>query len=432
MPSHSKYRWVVVAIFFLFMLLHQADKLLIGPLTTPIMEEFGINEAQMGTVFTGALIVGTIFYPLWGYLYDRYARAKLLALASFIWGATTWLGALAPNFRSFIASRASTGIDDASYPGIYTLTADYFEPKMRGKVIGLLQISMPLGYLLGLIMASTVGQTLGWRNLFYITGGIGVLLAGLIFFGVKEVPRGQAEPELAELEEMEIYRFNWRDARRIFTRPSLWLLLAQGFFGVIPWNVLTYWAFRFLETERGLNTGQATITMAITVLALASGYFVGGSLGDAAFKRTPRGRILVSTIGIISGALLLFLAINVPQDNPLLFTVLLSLTGLFMPFAAPNVTATVQDITEPEVRSSALAVKSFVEQGGAAAAPLVAGLIAVRSSLQQAILITCIGTWLLCAIIFSLMSRTLPQDIDTLRERMRLRGQKERLVHSKG
>jgi hypothetical protein len=25
------------------------------------------------------------------YLYDRYARAKLLSLASFIWGATTWL-----------------------------------------------------------------------------------------------------------------------------------------------------------------------------------------------------------------------------------------------------------------------------------------------------------------------------------------------------
>ena len=31
--DHSRYRWVVVAIFFLFMLLHQSDKLLIGPLT---------------------------------------------------------------------------------------------------------------------------------------------------------------------------------------------------------------------------------------------------------------------------------------------------------------------------------------------------------------------------------------------------------------
>jgi|GEM_PF-6624044 len=49
-PSHKRHRWFVVIVFFLFMLLHQADKLLIGPLTTPIMETFGINEEQMGRV----------------------------------------------------------------------------------------------------------------------------------------------------------------------------------------------------------------------------------------------------------------------------------------------------------------------------------------------------------------------------------------------
>ncbi len=80
----SRYRWFVFAVFFLFVLLHQADKLLIGPLTTPIMNEFGVDEAQMGLVFSGAVVVGAILYPLWGYLYDRYARAKLLALAAFI------------------------------------------------------------------------------------------------------------------------------------------------------------------------------------------------------------------------------------------------------------------------------------------------------------------------------------------------------------
>jgi len=83
-PRQSRHRWFVVAVFFAFMLLRQADKLLIGPLTTPIMGTFGINEAQMGAVFTGALIVGAVLYPVWGYLYDRYTRPKLLALASFI------------------------------------------------------------------------------------------------------------------------------------------------------------------------------------------------------------------------------------------------------------------------------------------------------------------------------------------------------------
>jgi hypothetical protein len=148
-----RYRLFIVAVFFAFMLLHQSDKLLIGPLTTPIMEEFGLDEAQMGAVFTGALIVGAIFLPLWGYFYDRYARAKLLALASFIWGATTWLSAIAPTYPSFLATRASTGVDDSSYPGIFSLVSDYFGPEMRGRVFGILNLTSPLGYMIGLALA---------------------------------------------------------------------------------------------------------------------------------------------------------------------------------------------------------------------------------------------------------------------------------------
>ena len=65
MSRPSRYAWFVVAVFFMFMLLHQADKLLIGPLTEPIMRTFGITKTQMGAVSTGALIVGAILYPIW-------------------------------------------------------------------------------------------------------------------------------------------------------------------------------------------------------------------------------------------------------------------------------------------------------------------------------------------------------------------------------
>src|SRR5512139_3155204 len=143
--TSKRYRWFIIAIFFAFMLLHQADKLLIGPLTTDIMETFGITKTQMGAVSTGALIVAALFYPLWGYLFDRYARAKLLALASFLWGATTWLSAIAPTYPMFVATRASTGIDDSTYPGVYSLVSDYFGPRQRGKIIGLLELTARVG-----------------------------------------------------------------------------------------------------------------------------------------------------------------------------------------------------------------------------------------------------------------------------------------------
>jgi MFS family permease len=424
--SPSRRRWSVVAIFFLFMLLHQSDKLLIGPLTTPIMETFHINEAQMGAVFTGALIVGAVLYPLWGYLYDRFARARLLALASFIWGCTTWLSAIAPSYPTFLATRASTGIDDSSYPGLYSLISDYFGPNVRGKIYGLLELTMPLGYLLGMILATLLRGPLGWRGVFYLTGSLGVVLAVVIFFGVREVPRGKCEPEMEGVECKTTYRFSWKTAWGLFRKPTLLLLFAQGFFGVFPWTVITYWFFRYLETERHYDPNAVLMTMAPVILVLASGYFVGGSIGDWLFKRTPRGRVIVSTVGVLMGAVLLLITMNIPLDQPGLFMGLLAVTALFIPFAAPNVISTVGDVTLPEVRSTALAVQSAIESAGAALAPWIAGLIAVASSLQNAILIICVSAWILCGISFSTVAFLVPRDIAVLRQQMRERAEMEK------
>ncbi len=117
MKKQSKsYPIFVVIIFSLFMLLHQTDKLLIGSLQLPISETFKLNDFQWGLINSGALIVGTILYPIWGYLYDKYSRAKLLALASFVWGATTWLSSIVKTYPAFLATRSSTGIDDFCLP----------------------------------------------------------------------------------------------------------------------------------------------------------------------------------------------------------------------------------------------------------------------------------------------------------------------------
>lgn len=425
MKKRSNYRWFVVGIFFVFMLLHQSDKLLIGPLTSRIMDDFGITMTQMGAVSTGALIVGAVFYPLWGFLYDRFSRAKLLALASFIWGSTTWLNAIAPSYGFFLVTRASTGVDDSSYPGLYSLVSDYFGPKTRGKVYGLLQFTMPIGYLLGMFLALMLGGVIGWRNVFFITGSLGVLLAIVIFFGVKETQRGGSEPEMENLEEIGQYKFSWKEAREIFKKRTLWLIFIQGFFGVFPWNVITYWFFVYLEKERGYEQSSILITMVPAVLVLAAGYPIGGWLGDTLFKRTPRGRIIVSTIGVIMGAVLLWFTMQVPNSNQILFMILLCFTALFIPFAAPNVVSTVYDITLPEVRSTAYAVESFIESGGAALAPLLAGILADNSSLSYAILLICTLAWALCAVFFVIAAFIIPKDIRILRDQMSARASME-------
>jgi MFS family permease len=424
--QYAKNRWYAVIVFFFFMLLHQADKLLIGPLTTPIQETFGITNTQMGAVVTGALIVGVIAYPLWGWLFDRYSRAKLLALASFLWGASTWLSAIAPTYPTFVATRASTGIDDSSYPGLFSMIADFFEPKTRGKIYGLLQVAQPLGYLVGMILALMLAGVLGWRPIFYITGTMGIIISVFIFLGVREPARGASEPELADLEKMGVYKFDWKVARDLIKKPSMIIIFIQGFFGVFPWNVITYWFFAYLERERGYDSNSILFAMAPAILVMAAGYFIGGALGDYFFKKTPKGRLIVSTIGVLVGALFLYFTMNVPIDDQATFSILLMLTALFMPFAAPNVIATVYDVSLPEVRSTALAVENFIESAGAALAPLLAGYISDILSLKDAILIICISTWLLCGFFFLFATKLVPPDIKILRNQLKERADFER------
>jgi MFS family permease len=424
--SRSRYRWFVVFVFFLFVLLHQADKLLISPLTTPIMETFNINEAQMGAVSTVALFVAAGFFVLWGYLYDRFARSRLLALASFIWGSTTWLNALAPNYTTFLVTRASTGVDDASYPGIFSLLSDYFGPRLRGKVYGLIQVAQPIGFMLGTLLATMLGGAMGWRSVFFITGSAGILVAALIFFGVREPRRGQAEPEMAGLEDISSTRINWGVVKGLLRKRSFLVLLAQGFFGSFPWQVLTFWFFRYLEVERDYTPDEAMMAMMVAIVPLSLGYFVGGAVGDAFFRRTPRGRLLTAMVGVLAGAIFLVLTLTLPTEGdriPLLF---LALTGLTMSVASPNVIATVQDVTEPEVRGTAQSVMSLADTAGSAFAPLLAGLIAVSYSLHVAILVICISTWLLCAVLFGVTALFIPGDVARLRQTMQERAEAER------
>jgi len=411
------------------MLLHQTDKLMIGSMQTPISATFNLNDLQWGLINSGALVVATLLYPIWGYLCDRYARGKLLSLASFIWGATTWISSVVLTYPQFLITRASTGIDDSSYPGLYSLVADYYEPRMRGKIYGLLQFSQPIGYLIGMVMALMVAPSIGgWRSVFYITGSLGLVVAAVIFFGIREVPRGKAEPEFEGMQEISQFRFSWKAAREIFKKRTMWFIFLQGFAGVFPWNVITFFFFGYLQKERGYDENSVLLTMAPVIIILAGGYFVGGILGDWLFKRTVKGRIIISSVGVILGAFFMLLAMLTPVEARSLFFVWMCLTAIFMPFSAPNVIATIFDITPPEVRSTAQAVEYFIENSGAALAPTLAGAIALATNKQTAILSICVTAWVLCFFLYLGALFFISSEAHALREQMRLRAEQERTL----
>ena len=163
------------------------------------------------------------------------------------------------------------------------------------------------------------------------------------------------------------------------------------------------------------------LTMAPVILILAAGYFVGGTLGDFAFKRTNKGRIIVSSVGVLLGALFMFLAITTPIEARNQFFIFMCLTAIFMPLSSANVIATVYDVTVPEVRSTAQAVEYFFENLGAASAPIITGVIVDMYDIKTAILLICTVAWLLCFFFYLGAIFTIDKDTHDLRAQMAAR-----------
>lgn len=396
--------------FFLFMLLHNADKFLISPLLTQIQAEFNLSYTELGAIQTGSVIVAVIFMPIWGYVFDRFARPPLVALASAIWGVTTVLSTFSRNFIELVVTRALTGIDNESYSGIYSFLGDCFPPESRATAVGFVNTSSAFGTLVGVFIGTMLGTALGWRSAFLITAVPGLLLAVVIFLTIRDKPRGSTEPELAEVKDKLKETFSLESVKKLLERKSIILLYSQGFFGVFPWQILSYWLMLYMAQVRGFTAEEQLIVMLVALLAMVGGNIVAGIAGDWAFRRSTKGRPMFAAIAVAIG-LVLFDAAVALRGGLILFLVLGALTGFFIPMAGPNVSASIQDVALPEVRSTALSLGVFFENVGSASAPLLTGYLADIFGLEAAILIIVTITWALCAILLWATSSLIPKDI---------------------
>jgi predicted MFS family arabinose efflux permease len=289
-------------------------------------------------------------------------------------------------------------------------------------VNGLLQLTAPIGAVLSLALVLALRNIIGWRNIFLLTGSMGLVVGVLILFSVRDVPRGSSEPEMQALSDIPVTQFDWSALRKLLQRRSIFPLFLQGFFGVFPFNVVEFWFFTYLVRERGYDDQVVVPIMIAAALTMSIGTVVGGSAGDALFQRTRRGRLMMSLTGVTAGAILLSVTLTLPPDtSPLVFGTMLAITAVFTLFSGPNIVATIHDITLPEVRSTALAVQYFIENIGAASAPLLVGALSTRIGLSSAILLISVGTLGICALFLLAAVVRIPQDVEALRQEMRER-----------
>lgn len=193
MSERPTYRYYVLALLTLTMLLGIADRLVLSVLIEDIKPEFQLSDSQIGLL---AGVSFTLFYvvvgfPL-GWLADRSRRTRIIAIALAFWSLMTALCGAATGFASLFAARAGVGAGEGgSGPSAQSLLADYFRPNELARALGFYMLGATLGTVGGLVAGGLLADRFGWRMTFVLLGLPGIMLAAIFYLTVREPPRGR-------------------------------------------------------------------------------------------------------------------------------------------------------------------------------------------------------------------------------------------------
>ncbi len=175
------------------------DRQLLSSFANFIVPDLGLTNTQFG-LLTGLFFI--VFYSAMGLfmgsLADRVNRTRLIAAGLAAWSALTALSGAAKGFWTLAAPRMLIGVGESIMtPTSMSLLADRFPSSRLGFASGFYYMGVPIGVGCSLLIVGYLGPAIGWRNCFYVLGGIGLLLAAAMLF-MKETPRKHLQsPEAA-------------------------------------------------------------------------------------------------------------------------------------------------------------------------------------------------------------------------------------------
>src|SRR5215813_12084857 len=140
----------------------------------------------------------------------------------------------------------------------------------------------------------------------------------------------------------------------------MWWIIASG--ALHNFNMYAIGAFlspflqRFHPLSK-LNAGM--ISMVVYGLAGIPGLLIGGMLGDRVGKRKPNGRLMVASIATLVSAPLMFMGLSMPSGAMVgfIFFAGLGMASMYAYYA--TVYSAIQDVIEPALRGTAMALYFF-------------------------------------------------------------------------
>lgn len=327
------------------------------PVIPQIAVGLNVEPATAALLSTAFTLPYALVQPLLGALADMFSKARLMLLCLFIVTGATVVSGLARNFETLFAARVVTGLAAGGViPISFALVGDMIPIAERQVAMGRLLFAIMTGNLLGATLAGAVGDLVGWRGVFFATGGIGALvLAAAIpgFHGVGGAAAGRFD--------FSTFVPNYR---AIFRNP-----LAKICFGaVFLEGTFMYGCFPYIATMLH-QAGETSASVAGVVIA---GFGIGGALYGVTVSRLLPwlGETRMMRFGGFAvGFCLAVIAVRAPWPAEFANFALLGF-GFYMLHAVIQIYASE---LAPAARGSAMALHSFFFFLGQAVGPVIYG-----------------------------------------------------------
>ncbi len=243
-----------------------------------------VSEPTAGHVISAYALGVVIGAPLIAALTARVNRKTLVLALMTLFTLGNLASVFAPSYGTLVAARFVAGIPHGAFFGIAALVAAHLMgPQNRAKAVAHVLTGLTVATVVGVPVASALGQHFGWRSAFGLVVAIGLVTLTAIWFWVPNLRSMHVTSPLTELGAL----------RRI----QVWLALLVGMVGFGGmFAVYTYVATTMTDVA-GLPRALVPLALMAFGLGMVIGNLAGGRMADIS---VVRGLYLsISALGVV-------------------------------------------------------------------------------------------------------------------------------------
>ncbi|KTD51483.1 major facilitator family transporter [Legionella quinlivanii] len=329
----------------------------------PMMNTFQVGAAGFGIVSAFYFYAYAPMQLPAGLLFDRYGPRKLMTYALILCALGSFFFASTDSLFTAALGRFLIGIGSAfSFIGVLVLLSRWFPPQQFAILAGVAQLMSSVGAMFGEMPLAALIEAVGWRAASFILSFVGLILAALIWFVIKDYPHQRTQSPTKRQ-----FKDEWRRLLEVCGRSYTW---ATGLYACAIWTPIAVfaalWGVPYLQQKFQISVLNASGLCSMIWLGIGIGSPLLGWISDRILSRKIALGIS-SLCGLIATILLLY----VPQvDIQMMYFIL-----FFLGIGAGGQTvsfAVVKDNNPPELVGTASGFNNLsVLIGGAVFQPLV-------------------------------------------------------------